>query len=135
VLQSCSAVSMLATSSLLTILAYHAWIDHRASQKCPLQSGRKYVYPQGYFWLVNLFVAGTPSQRQWKLSCRSRAKLWQLACKPLVGDQLHRSRQVLQFAGNCPELWRPWIGVVDPGCGADHIFDHCGWTWLPRVGD
>src|SRR5277367_64265 len=126
---------MLATSSLLTILAYHAWIDHRASQKSPLQSRRKYVYPQGYFWLINLFVAGIPSERQGKLIRRSLAKLWQPPRKPLAGDQLHRSRQVLQFAGNCPEFWRPWLGVVDPGCGAEYISDHCGWTRLPRGGD
>ncbi len=62
-LMSCSSISLFATSSFLIYLSYTAIREylsrkHQSSTKAAaLENSNR--YPQGYIWLVNLFVAGT----------------------------------------------------------------------------
>ena len=58
----CSTISLFATSTLLSLLAYKAIKEYRASRKPGYLSsalrGTYSIHTQGYFWLVNLFIAG-----------------------------------------------------------------------------
>jgi hypothetical protein len=58
----CSSVSLFATSSLLSLLAWKAFKEYRNSRKPGTLSsalrGTYSIHTQGYFWLVNLFIAG-----------------------------------------------------------------------------
>ena len=60
-LMTCSSVSLLATSSLLIFLSYTAIREHSSRKRASSRNaalGRNNRYPQGYIWLVNLFIAG-----------------------------------------------------------------------------
>ena len=61
----CSSLSFLTTSTLLSVLTYksikNCWASRRLSQFSNPLKIKKDVYPQGYFWLVNLFMTGIPS--------------------------------------------------------------------------
>ena len=54
----CSAVSCIASFSLLCFLSYQT-IRARFSRERRRRSGMRDNTPQGYFWLVQLFLAGT----------------------------------------------------------------------------
>jgi hypothetical protein len=58
---ACSGLSLLATTSLLCVLGFTA-LRRYIQQKTPgrrTSVQRSVQYPQGFFWLVNLFVAGS----------------------------------------------------------------------------
>jgi hypothetical protein len=112
-LQSCSAVSMLATLSLLIFLAYDSMKHHFVSPKNRSAALRKLNHPQCYFWLVNLFVAGIPIRKLKMLIKRPRAKYRHPPYESLGRHQLDRPRAFLQFPGHCLELGRCRIGDLD----------------------
>src|SRR5438046_8743740 len=56
----CSGISLFATSSLLIFLAYKGFKDYvsRRPGSPSLRIRGTSIHTQGYFWLVNLFIAG-----------------------------------------------------------------------------
>src|SRR5271163_3997230 len=91
-------MSFCATSGLLTYLAYS---EYRASRGHCVSS----IHTQGFFWLVNLFIAGKIPIADLRLIFRFNTIVFRTSSGELFASQCDTTRTLLHSPRSPSQLW------------------------------
>ena len=132
----CSGISFFATSSLLISLAYKGFKDYvsrRPGSQSPGIRGNS-IHTQGYFWLVNLFIAGIFVRKELSLMFRLCAKSWTCSCWGPFASQLCPARVSLHSPRVLNQLRRHRICDLVIRYRRTYVFLACWWTRMESMG-
>lgn len=137
----CSALSFVASTSLLIGLAYKSYTEYRLSQEASSDAGyarrsmKVSFHTQGYFWLVNLFIAGSPlSPFRPLMCCRFRSIVGTIHHYPPTDHRSSHAWKFLQLPRVFNQLWRYCLGYLVIYHCRPYLYIACRRTKVARMG-